>query len=177
MTAVHSFPPLADAAARLLILGSMPGRRSLQEQRYYAHPRNAFWPIMGALLDFPPLSPYEQRCRALLAGGVALWDVMASCSRHSSLDADIVEDSIVPNDIALLLAACPSVAAVFFNGGKAEQSFRRHVLPTLGGLGRELRFERLPSTSPAHAGLGTELKLARWRDALGGLLGHAAGER
>jgi len=131
---------------------------------------------MGSLLAFSPLLPYEQRCRALLDGGVALWDVMASCSRRSSLDADIVEDSIVPNDIAMLLAACPSIAAVFFNGSKAEQSFRRHVAPTLGGIGRELRFERLPSTSPAHAGLSQDLKLVRWREALDGLLGNPAGD-
>ena len=82
MSRVHSFPPLADAQARLLILGSMPGRASLQANQYYAHPRNAFWPIMGSLIGFAADDPYQRRCDALLAAGVALWDVMASCRRQ-----------------------------------------------------------------------------------------------
>ncbi len=163
---VHGFPPLVGPAPRVLVLGSMPGRRSLDEARYYAHPRNAFWPIMAALLGFSPDLAYESRCRALTARGLALWDVLASCERAGSLDSDIVEASIVANDIAGLLASEPGIRAIVFNGGKAEQCFRRHVVPTLAEAAVALPRLRLPSTSPAHAGLDLPAKRAAWHDAL-----------
>ncbi|MCB1887871.1 MAG: DNA-deoxyinosine glycosylase [Rhodocyclaceae bacterium] len=163
---VHSFAPLLGQAPRVLILGSMPGRCSLDADRYYAHPRNAFWPIMGALLGFEPALEYPARCRALTAGGIALWDVMASCERRGSLDADIVAASIVANDIAGLLAAEPGIRVILFNGGKAEESFRRHVQPTLPAGLASVPCHRLPSTSPAHAGLSLAAKHALWREAL-----------
>lgn len=162
----RSFPPLCAPNARLLVLGSMPGQRSLAEARYYAHPRNAFWPIMAAALQFDPGLPYGERCAALQARGIALWDVLACCERRGSLDADIVEASIVANDIGALLAAHPGIRCLLFNGAKAEQSFRRHVLPGLSAAESERTRIRLPSTSPAHAGLGFDAKLAQWRRAL-----------
>ena len=158
---VHSFPPIAAPDATLLILGSMPGRASLLANQYYAHPRNAFWPIMGQLFGAGPDLPYMRRVRALKAAGVALWDVLASCTRLSSLDSDIDEDSIVPNDFVSFLGAHPRIRLVFFNGAKAEASFRRHVLHGLDV--RTLHFERLPSTSPANASWSPARKLKAWR--------------
>ncbi|QID18301.1 DNA-deoxyinosine glycosylase [Nitrogeniibacter mangrovi] len=166
MSTVRSFPPLAAPDATRLILGSMPGRRSLAQVQYYAHPHNAFWKIMGDLLGFDPQTAYERRCEALGAARVALWDVMATCIRPSSLDADIVEDSIVPNDLAGFLTGHPQIGAIYFNGAKAEHSFLRHVLPALNDTQRTIPRHRLPSTSPAHAGMRFEDKLARWREAL-----------
>ena len=163
MAAVQSFDPLASDSARVLILGSMPGKASLAARQYYAHPRNAFWPIMGRLFEWPAKSDYAARCEALVAEGIALWDVLESCRRESSLDADIVEDSILPNDFEGLLRRCRGIGHIFFNGAKAEQSFRRHVLPDLSSLPECCEMVRLPSTSPAHAALSFEQKLADWQ--------------
>ncbi|WP_281984683.1 DNA-deoxyinosine glycosylase [Azonexus hydrophilus] len=169
MADVCSFPPVAAPGARILILGSMPGRASLDAGRYYAHPHNAFWPIVGELFGFSPELPYPARLLALQAAGVALWDVIAACEREGSLDADIVAGSVRANDFPAFFAAHPGVRDVFFNGAAAEQAFRRHVLPALAATG--LRLQRLPSTSPAHAALNRAAKLAAWSAILKPLTG------
>ena len=160
MAAVCSFPPVAAPDARLLILGSMPGEASLRAGQYYAHPRNAFWPIMGDLLGFSPDLPYADRLQRLTASGIALWDVIAGCERSGSLDADIVRTSVRTNDFAGFLTAHPGIERVFFNGAAAETNFRRHVLPQ--ATANHCRLLRLPSTSPAHAARGYAEKLAAW---------------
>ncbi|MDJ0393163.1 DNA-deoxyinosine glycosylase [Rhodococcus sp. G-MC3] len=160
MTTVHSFAPIIDDASHTLILGSMPGVASLEANQYYAHPRNAFWPIMASALDFDPTLPYEERTAALLRNGIAVWDVLKLCTRHGSLDSAIVESSIVANDFAELLRRHPSIDRIFFNGAKAESSFVRHVAP----LGDRLTLIRLPSTSPAHASLSFSDKLDAWHE-------------
>lgn len=159
-TAVHSFPPIAAPDATRLILGSMPGKASLRANEYYAHPRNAFWPIMGELFGAGPDLRYAHRVRVLRTAGIAVWDVLASCTRRGSLDSDIDEDSIVANDFAWFLRTHRRIQRVFFNGAKAEQSFRRHVLPGLALA--TLHLERLPSTSPANASWSHARKLRAW---------------
>jgi TDG/mug DNA glycosylase family protein len=158
-----SFAPLARPSARVLILGSMPGAESLRQRRYYAHPYNQFWTITGAVLGFDPALPYAQRVANLVARRVAVWDVLKSCERAGSLDSSIRRDSEVANDFRRFLKAHRRIGAVFFNGGKPEQAFRRHVLPRLGAKAGALQFIRLPSTSPAHAGMSLAAKLAAWR--------------
>lgn len=158
---VCSFGPVCRADARVLILGSMPGEASLAAAQYYAHPRNAFWPIMGRLFGAGLELPYAERLARLNDAGVALWDVIARCRRPGSLDSAIDRDSVEANDFARLFGACPQLGHVFFNGSAAEAAFRRHVrLPP--GL-RPLRFARLPSTSPAHAARDFAAKLAAWQ--------------
>jgi len=164
MSLIESFPPVETPGARVLILGSMPGRFSLERQQYYAHPRNSFWFIMGALFSFPVTTPYEDRLEILRGNGVALWDVIGSCSRSGSLDSDIDDSSLQLNDIAAFVADHLHIKAVFFNGSKAEQAYLRYIAPMLGKRGGEkLICRRLPSTSPAHAGMSREQKLAEWR--------------
>jgi len=165
MPLIHSFPPIADATATILILGSMPGKESLRAGQYYAHPRNAFWNIMGALADASPALPYEERTRKLKSAGIALWDVLASCARHSSMDADIEVDSICANDFASFFRNHPHITHVFFNGSMAKQCFHRHARPLLDPLleQRSLHCQRLPSTSPAHASMDYKQKLKAWK--------------
>lgn len=158
---VVSFPPIAPADAQVLILGSMPGAASLAAGQYYAHPRNAFWPIMGALLGFDPAVPYSERVQALAERRIALWDALQSCVRPGSLDSAIDESTMIGNDFAALFARCPQIRSVYFNGAAAERCFRRGVLPTLPDFA--LPTLRLPSTSPAHAGQSFAQKLAAWR--------------
>lgn len=157
---LQGFPPVADARARLLILGSMPGKASLDAQAYYAHRQNVFWRIMGALFGAGPELPYEVRLEKLRANGVALWDVIAACERTGSLDADIDGATVRVNDFPGFFAVHPGIGQVFFNGAVAEAAFRRHVLPALAGRGLQLC--RLPSTSPAHAARCYQDKLAAW---------------
>ena len=160
---VRSFPPVVADGARVLVLGSMPGNASLDAQRYYAHPRNLFWPIMGALFDAGPELAYRLRLSRLTAAGVALWDVAGECVRPGSLDARIQPGSVVANDLAGLLQAQPGIRRICFNGATAEALFRRHVSPTLDAPPACIR---LPSTSPAHAAMSFDAKLAAWRNGL-----------
>jgi hypoxanthine-DNA glycosylase len=172
--ALRGFPPVAARSARVLILGSMPGAASLAAQRYYAHPRNQFWAIVGSVTGAPPELPYARRLAALRGSGIALWDVIASCRRRGSLDAAIDAASLVVNDFAGFFAQHPGIGSVLFNGATAATLFRRLVLPTLGTRGLEL--VRLPSTSPAHAGMSHDRKLAAWRGALLHALARGAEE-
>lgn len=161
MSFARSFPPIAAPDAEILILGSMPGQASLAASEYYAHPRNAFWPIVSALFGFEASAPYTQRIEALKAARIALWDVLYTCTRPGSLDADIDPDSLIANDLAGFLRQHPAIKRVFFNGAKAESCFRKHIAPTLAAGAVSCR--RLPSTSPAHAARSLEQKLDAWR--------------
>ncbi|RRQ27681.1 DNA-deoxyinosine glycosylase [Rhodococcus sp. Eu-32] len=159
VTTVHSFPPIIDRSAHTLILGSMPGVASLTANQYYAHPRNAFWPIMGDLFEAGPSVPYEERTTVLQSHGIAVWDVLKLCTRLGSLDSAIEESSIVVNDIDTLIREHPTIERIFFNGAKAEASFLRYVTTPQSPIA----LVRLPSTSPAHASMTYERKLDAWR--------------
>lgn len=157
--AAEGFPPIAAPDARVLVLGSLPGDRSIAAQQYYAHPRNAFWPIMEALLGIH--GSYEARCDRLKAQRIAVWDVLASSVRPGSLDARIDLDSAMANDFTTFIAAHLQLERIAFNGRKAEQLFRRFVeLP-----GDSIELVGLPSTSPAYAAMPFSGKLERWREA------------
>jgi TDG/mug DNA glycosylase family protein len=156
----NGFPAIAGADARVLILGTLPGQASLQKGEYYGQPRNAFWRIMGELFGVPPGMPYDERKRRIVASRVALWDVCAAADRPGSLDSAIDAGSVRANDLAGFLDAHRAVSLVCFNGSKAEALYRRLVLPGTGV--RTVRYETLPSTSPAHAAMPYGEKLRRW---------------
>ncbi|MFP6582591.1 MAG: DNA-deoxyinosine glycosylase [Candidatus Hydrogenedentota bacterium] len=163
MSRIFSFPPVEDPDVRILILGSMPGKASLEANQYYAHPRNAFWGIIGDLFDIPAETRYPDRLQVLTKNHIALWDVMQCCIRESSLDADIVEDSIEANHFQGFLDEHPSIDHIYFNGAKAEHAYHRYVLPNLNVDQTSIPTTRLPSTSPAHAAMTYTQKLEVWR--------------
>lgn len=159
---VHSFAPVVSPASRVLVLGSMPGVASLAAHQYYAHPRNAFWPVMQAVLGVDAAAPYPQRIAQLRDSGVALWDVAGCCVRPGSLDSAIDPASVVPNDLAALLGEAPQIRAIFFNGQSVAQLFRRHTWPRYRDLLAGLTLTVLPSTSPANARLDLQAKIQAW---------------
>jgi len=158
---LQGMPPVLSPATRLVILGSFPGVASLRAQQYYGHPQNQFWRLLAALLtdDATALvqAPYAERLRWLLAQGLGVWDVYASCQREGSLDSAI--RAPVLNDLASLRVHCPHLAALAHNGGESY----RHARHTRA-LG--LPVYRLPSSSPAHASWSFERKLDAWREVL-----------
>ncbi len=160
------FACCADHSARILILGSMPGRASLAAHEYYAHPANTFWPIMEQLFGIARTLPYTLRLQQLKQRHIALWDVAHQCTRPGSMDQHIRMDSVVANDFATLFATHPAIRAIFFNGRKAEEMYRRLVLPGLPADWQALPRHTLPSTSPAHARMNFTGKLQAWRKIL-----------
>lgn len=173
----HPIPPVFDANSRILILGSFPSVRSRQERFFYGHPRNRFWQVLACVFaDADGLSgagripdrvpgrmpgTIAERREFLLAHGVALWDVAASCTISGSSDSSIAE--VVPNDIGPILSAAP-IARIYTNGQKAHQLYSRHLLPRTG---REAVC--LPSTSPANASWSLERLVSAWRCVAAGL--------
>ena len=139
----------------------MPGVQSLNQQQYYAHPRNAFWSIMQSITGVSPIADYQQRRQSLLHHGIALWDVLASCRRAGSLDSAIEKSSIVVNDFESFFEQHPNIQQVLLNGGTAHQLFQRHVVKA-GLCPEHIATHACPSTSPANARLNLEQKTKLW---------------
>ena len=161
MTRHASFAPVVDQRTETLILGSLPGAASLAAGRYYAHPRNQFWRLLGDVIgiDLQSLS-YEDRLQSLLARRIGLWDVVAEAERVGSLDAAIRNHSA--NDLHSLVESLPLLRTIAFNGGTAA----RIGTAQLGAWAERFRLVPLPSSSPAHA-VPFEAKLRQWRALLG----------
>lgn len=163
MSTVTGFPPIVDNNAVILILGSMPSIKSLEDQQYYAHPRNSFWFIITKLLSSDAELEYEQKKALLLHNRIALWDVLNTCQRKGSLDSSIKNESTVVNDFNTFFIDHPLIKAVYFNGTRAQQEYMKHILPTLDEKFSSIEYKRLPSTSPAMASLNREQKLQQWK--------------
>lgn len=162
MARVQSFEPVIGHEPRVLILGSMPGVASLEAAQYYAHPRNAFWRIMGQLFDLDYEADYANRIEQLERLPLILWDTLAACYRPGSLDSNIAVTSARANDFPGLLRRFPDLRAICFNGATSEKYFHQLVLPVLPGM-ENIDLLRMPSTSPANASMNFEQKLAAWR--------------
>ncbi|WDU79299.1 MULTISPECIES: DNA-deoxyinosine glycosylase [Lysinibacillus] len=135
--------PIVDSATRVLIVGSMPGKQSLEKQQYYGNPRNHFWPIMGELLEIAIPNDYTERIALLKNNAIGLWDTIATCEREGSLDAAIRNEK--PNDFQTLFEQYPNIQLVLFNGAKAFEVFKKHIgLELLDGRA----YKKMPSTSP-----------------------------
>ncbi|HTN17303.1 MAG TPA: DNA-deoxyinosine glycosylase [Chitinophagaceae bacterium] len=149
------FPPVATPGSCLLILGSMPGEKSLEKQEYYAHPRNLFWPFIAGLANEDVPIGYMQKQQLLARLNIALWDVCDTCIRQGSLDTAILEET--PNKLDLFLDEHPSVRTIAFNGQKAASLYRKYCTPRDG-----ITYLTLPSTSPANAGSNMDDKRKAW---------------
>jgi len=154
------FPPLASPTAQVLVLGSLPGRVSIETSEYYANPQNSFWRIAKGYVSSLPKS-YEHRAAWLDDRGVALWDVLAAATRSGSLDVDI-EDDAIANNFRAFFHAYPHVRLLCFNGATSCKLYRRLVFPTLSESQRALTQHILPSTSGANTGMGFAQKAERW---------------
>ena len=150
---------MACPNAHILILGSMPGVASLNADRYYAFPRNAFWKIMGELFDAGPDLNYPERLQILGSNHIALWDVIHSCHRPGSLDSNIAADGMITNNFNGFFVQHPQIQRIYFNGQKAASLFRKMVLPSLKS---NFEYMTLPSTSPANAASSYVKKLQAW---------------
>jgi hypoxanthine-DNA glycosylase len=140
----------------------MPGVASLEAVQYYAHPRNAFWPIMGELFGVDYQATYDFRVSELVKLPLILWDTLGACDRPGSLDSNIDIRSAQANDFPALLRQFPEISAIAFNGATSEKYFRKLVVPILPGI-TDIELLRMPSTSPANAGMSFAQKLAAWR--------------
>lgn len=156
------FAPVANPGIKTLILGSLPSRRSIAAGQYYGHPQNAFWKIMGELIDAGPDKPYTERCERLLAAEIGLWDVLESSFRPGSMDADIELSTTKPNDFGTFLHEHAAISRICFNGRKAADLFRRLVRLPRPDAGSRIELLGLPSTSPAYASMPFADKLRRW---------------
>ena len=155
MRQTHPFDAIADEASEVLILGSFPSLKSFEQNFYYAHPRNQFWPIMAQL--FGCELPDETAKRAFLKGRhIALWDVYGALKRSEGNSSDANLKELCPNDIPAFLANHPRIRVIYCTGGKAYQGLRR-AFPSLG-----VPVVQLPSTSPAYAAMGFDAKLAAY---------------
>jgi hypoxanthine-DNA glycosylase len=166
---VQGFDPLVNSEATLLILGTLPGRTSLQRNQYYADPKNAFWFIAHHLFEIDEAAPYEQRVYSLLTHGIAVWDVLRQAERDGSSDSKIVPGSEIPNDFGRFFGSYPTISKVFFNGGNARRLFRNLVTPTLPkdcALPRVAN-SALLSSSNSTFGYTREYKVQAWRRAFG----------
>lgn len=155
---ISSFPPLIDDQSEILILGSIPGVKSLEMQQYYAHPQNKFWKIILELLKEEFTEDYFKRIKTLKKHNIALWDVIDSCERKGSLDSEIKNEEA--NQIAALLEEYPNVKAIFCNGGKSYKNLQK-----LLGKDYKLPVFLMPSTSPLHT-ISFERKFEEWKKVL-----------
>ena len=157
MQKISSFPPIANKDSKILILGSIPGVKSLEMQQYYAHPQNKFWKIICEIFNEEFTTNYQQRIEILEKHHIALWDVIDTCERKGSLDSEIRNEEA--NKIEELLQNFPNIKAIFCNGQKSHKNLQKI-------LGKKFRLPIivLPSTSPAYAGLKYEEKLLSWQE-------------
>jgi len=152
-----SFPPIANAETSILILGSLPGDKSLEFQEYYAHPRNRFWRVIAELTQSNLPHTYQEKVELLLQNKIGLWDVVQSAKRTGSLDVNIVNE--IPNDLEGFLENHPNLKIICFNGSKSHKLFNKYFKPKA-----TLSYLALPSTSPANASHTFESLFKKWKE-------------
>ena len=157
MNRSKSFLPIIDKETKILILGSLPGKKSLELREYYGHPRNRLWEILAHLTNNEIPQNYERKKEFLFKYNIGLWDVAHSAYREGSMDSNIKKER--PNDIENLLESHESIRVIGFNGKKAEKMFYKSFKEKT-----HLRYVPLPSTSPANMAINFEEMCRRWSD-------------
>ena len=159
MNNCKSFNPSIDENSKILILGSMPGVKSLEKQQYYAHPQNRFWNVLGHICGNSDLAKleYNQKLKVLLDNNIALWDTIKSCKRDGSLDSDIQDE--IPNNIRKLLIKYPNIKIILLNGNKSYSAFKKYFPDLL----EKYICHKLPSTSPANARYNLDKLIQEWK--------------
>lgn len=152
---IHSIQPVYNANSKVLILGSFPSVKSREQQFFYGHPQNRFWRVLAAVLDCQVPQDIPEKKAMLLDHGIAVWDVIASCTIEGSSDASIRD--VVPNDISRILDAA-DIRSIFANGAKSHELYRKYIYPHT-----KREAIKLPSTSPANAAYTLERLLEAWR--------------
>lgn len=150
-----SFPPISNPNVTILILGSMPGDKSLELQEYYGHPRNRFWTIISSIIKSNLLISYPDKIALLHQSNIALWDVVQQANRKGSLDTAIKNE--LPNDLEAFIQNHQQLKIIAFNGRKAEALFDKYFERKA-----EIKYISLPSTSPANAGISWDNILKAW---------------
>ena len=154
-----SFAPIASQDASILILGTMPGTKSLELNQYYGHSQNNFWKFMFLIFKEDLSSDYETKKALLQKNNIAVWDVLQFCDRVGSLDSAIKNE--IANDFETFLEEHPNIKTILFNGQKATAFFKKYV-----PLKKEYQLITLPSTSPANASKSFKSKLEEWQKAI-----------
>lgn len=162
MNNCKSFKPSIDNNSKILILGSMPGVKSLEQQQYYAYPQNRFWKVMSNICKNPNLlkSDYDTKLKTLLNHNIALWDTLKSCRREGSLDSDIKNET--PNDIIKLLNKYPNIKIICLNGNKSYSLFKKYFPELL----EKYNCYKMPSTSPANARYNLDILTKEWSECM-----------
>ena len=158
MSNCKSFKPSIDNDSRILILGSMPGVKSLEMCQYYAHPQNRFWKVMGIICNEPNLHEldYGLKLKVLLKNNIALWDTLKTCKRDGSLDSNIQNE--IPNDIRKLLKKHSNIKTICLNGNKSYSAFKKYFPDLL----EKYDCHKMPSTSPANARYSLDKLITEW---------------
>lgn len=151
-----SFPPVSDEKTEILILGSLPGERSLEIQQYYGHAQNRFWKIISALINTDIPANYEDKKKLLLENKIAVWDVVREAKRQGSLDTNIVGE--IPNDLDSFIENHKNLRIIAFNGSKSQKLYDKYFQRNLN-----LTYLQLPSTSPANANYNFGRLINSWK--------------
>ncbi len=159
----HEFAPVFNKDSKILILGTFPSAASREHHFYYGHPRNRFWKVLAYITKEPlPTTIYEKQ-QLLLSHHIAIWDVIQSCEIIGSSDSSI--RNVVPSNISNLLSQT-SISAIFGNGNKACELFKKYISLTLSDFPNLKEIKKLPSTSPANASWSLEQLNAFWAEQL-----------
>jgi hypoxanthine-DNA glycosylase len=153
---IYSFPPISDPTAEVLILGTMPGEKSLKLNQYYGHGGNQFWKLIFAIHNTPFSSDYSLKKEILIKNRIALWDVLKVCERAGSADSAIAKEE--SNDFLSFFQNHPNIKLIAFNGSNAETYFN-----TYSGIKTKIEKITLPSTSPANTWKTFDEKLEQWK--------------
>lgn len=153
----NAFPPFVNHDSKILILGTMPGEKSLQLQEYYGNRGNQFWRLLFTMLDLPVSHEYRDKLQLLEDYRIAVWDVLESCEREGSLDSNIKNEC--PNDFKSFYASYPKIKHVLFSSKNAAAYYDKYV-----GRRNDISYHTLPSPSGANATKSFQQKLEEWSE-------------